>query len=447
MTWRAAASEVRTSERTLRSWRRAPGRRPPRRGRLPLAVPVAERNEVLRFVHGVTGPAVGVPALLALFPKIPRAILADLLRRYRRVWRERYRRRGYRLTWHIAGRVWAMDHSQATHPVDGVHGQIFALRDLASRRQLAWEPVRSTGSDEVRPILAAQFVEHGAPLVLKSDNGSAFQAGVTRNYVLVSEIQQLFSPAGYPQYNGQLERSNSTNKTYTHQHAIAEGHPHQWRREDLDAARELSNTISRPWGARGPSPDEAWKARPEITPEERALFAAEVNRQRLVARRELGVEEPAALPRETADEVDRRAIGRALEALGYLTREEQKRPPRRKRRPRRARMEAELRKLRESETQGAETGAPPADGDSIMTLAKETPPSATRSSPRADSNSKKLASSPRADTMPEVIDACRAGPDSRPPNRAAHRERPHSSWWRTTITLLKSIAKAAMILR
>jgi hypothetical protein len=66
-----------------------------------------------------------------------------------------------------------MDFSQARYSVDGIYPYIFAVRDLASHRQLAWQPVASEKADEVLRVLADLIREHGAPLVLKSDNGSA----------------------------------------------------------------------------------------------------------------------------------------------------------------------------------------------------------------------------------------------------------------------------------
>jgi len=67
--------------------------------------------------------------------------------------------------------------------------------------------------------------EHGPPLVLKSDNGSAFIAHLTQEAMLRAVVAQLFSPPKPPEYNGPLERSNGVLKTYTHQHALQEGHP------------------------------------------------------------------------------------------------------------------------------------------------------------------------------------------------------------------------------
>ncbi len=101
------------------------------------------------------------------------------------------------------------------------------------------------------PLLQWLFAEHGPPLVLKSDNGSAFIAHLMRDAMLEAVVAQLFSPPKHPEYNGTLERSNGTLKTYTHQHAIQEGHPFRWTSEDLEHARQLANTISRPWGCKG----------------------------------------------------------------------------------------------------------------------------------------------------------------------------------------------------
>jgi hypothetical protein len=56
--------------------------------------------------------------------------------------------------------------------------------------------------------LGQLFVEHGRPLVLKSDNGSAF-----------------------------LELSNGVLKTYTVSTPIHRGHPFRWTSEDLEHAR------------------------------------------------------------------------------------------------------------------------------------------------------------------------------------------------------------------
>ncbi|MDH3445044.1 MAG: DDE-type integrase/transposase/recombinase, partial [Deltaproteobacteria bacterium] len=344
-----ASAALGVSARTLRHWRHEQQTQEQSlspRGRVPTRCDIELRNQVVRFLHHVTGPSVALSALRCLFPKVPRCVLANLLTRYRRVWRRRYAPWGFRLTWHHAGRVWAMDHSEAPQPVDGIYPYLFAVRDLASHHQIAWHPVRTVTAEETEPILNELFSQHGAPLVLKSDNGSAFIAADLRKSVHGEGTAQLFSPPRRPSYNGALERSNSTMKKYTHQHAANDGHPLRWTSADLEHSRQLANAISRPWGHHGRTPDEVWQARESISVEERAKFQAELTKQRALALDDLGlanVEQPLSF----ADQArcDRLAMRRALEELGYLTLERKRCPSKKPKRKSREKLKAALRKM------------------------------------------------------------------------------------------------------
>ena len=53
---------------------------------------------------------------------------------------------------------------------------VFSVRDLASRRQFLWRSVDSPNAATVTAAYEELFREHGAPLVMKSDNGSGFIA-------------------------------------------------------------------------------------------------------------------------------------------------------------------------------------------------------------------------------------------------------------------------------
>jgi transposase InsO family protein len=322
------------SPRTLRHWRQRwktdrLAWRP--RGRPPVTCDVATRNQVIRFLHEVTGPAVGLPALRPLFPQVPRCILADLLRRYRRVWRRRWCRKGYRLTWHVPGAVWAMDFSEAPHPIDGAYEYLFAVRDLASHYQIAWIPVPDLQAQTVLPLLWQLFGEHGPPLVLKSDNGSAFIADLLTDFLATRQVSQLFSPARQPRYNGALERSNGTLKTYTGLHAIREGHPLRWTSDDVEHARQLANTISRPWGHQGPTPEESWHAREPIDTDRRQAFRDTLQQNRPQAADDLGLKDMSSLSPSDCRRLDRLAISRTVEQLGYLTMKRERRRKRKRR--------------------------------------------------------------------------------------------------------------------
>lgn len=414
-----AAASLGISPRTLRHWkhRHAKGRLFDVcfRGRPPTACSAETRNEVIRFLHRVTGPAVGLPALRALFPKIPRVILEELLCRYRRVWRRRYRVTGFQLTWHQAGAVWAMDFSDAIHPIDGIDPYIFAVRDLASHQQLAWLPVADEKAETILPILRDLFLEHGPPLVLKSDNGSAFIAEATQSAMFEAVVAQLFSPPRRPQYNGALERSNSTHKTYTQQRAAVEGHPYRWIAEDLEHARQLANTISRPWGHKGPTPDEAWQQRSPITHDERQQFQQALAKARIEAANDLGLDLAASLSISDRARFDRLALSRALQELDYLTKKRVHRPPKKAKRLSREELARRARKHRGDQDPGTANNrahAPPrtSSGASRALVSLSDAATATTSAKAQASRAqritrKTLASARTHVTMQPVVDA------------------------------------------
>ena len=191
-----AAEHLGVCPRTVRSWQQQDGDTP--RGRPPQGCSPAARNEVIHFLRDVSGPAVGLAALRALFDGVARCVLADLLRRYRCVWRYRYRQHGFRLDWRRAGAVWAMDFSEACRPIDGVYDYLFAVRDLASHRQLAWLPVSSQSAAATSYALTELFRIFGPPLVIKNDNGAAFIAEQCQATLAAHEVLPLFSPPRCP---------------------------------------------------------------------------------------------------------------------------------------------------------------------------------------------------------------------------------------------------------
>jgi len=328
--------------RTLRRWRKEFGDgvlQPAPRGRTATESPVETRNEVIRFLDDVAGPCVGLPSLRVVFPEVHRCVLDDLLVRFRRVWKRRYRQSGFELTWHRPGAVWAIDFTEPAHPIDGVFPYVLTVRDLASHRQLAWEPVRGEAAADALPVLLRLFAEHGAPLVLKSDNGPAFVAELTEKAMVDALVTQLFSPPRRPQYNGQVERANGVLKTYTEVHAIAEGHPYRLTSEDLAHAFWLANTLSRPWGADGPSPEAALQAREPITEDERARFRAHWAAAQEEAAVDLGLDASGDLTHAEQAELDRLAISRTLQSLGYLTKERVERAKKKPKRPPRSQIQ------------------------------------------------------------------------------------------------------------
>lgn len=398
------------------------------RGRPLHTATVGQRQQVVKFLSETTGPAIGLPSLRALFPLLPRCVLANLLSRYRRVWRHRYRRDGYRLEWHHPGRVWAMDHSEATQLIDGQYDQIFAVRDLGSHRQLTWSAVSGTGAEEACQVLEQLFVSHGPPLVIKSDQGSSFVSELMQELLKKWHVTPLFSPKRLPQYNGALERSNSTNKTYTHQQAVTQGHACFWTSENLAAAQALANTITRPWGHEGPSPDEAWQQRLPITAEQRHAFQTELEKQRDVARQELGLSELQELTPPQQDRLERRAISTALESLGYLSKQAVRRSPRKAKRPKRAHLQQALKQQREPEHQLNDVDADELVDQSQVDLVEMLALLATDATMQSS-----LGAASNASTSPNP--------------EPTQREPANPTWLRRLITPAINAAKAAKIMR
>jgi transposase InsO family protein len=314
------AERLQLSPRTLRQWQadlRCQRLRPQPLGRPTCRSSTGQRNAVLALLDE-WGPALGVPALQASFPWMARAELDDLLRRYRRVWRKRHYQAPHVLHWQVAGSVWAMDFTEAPAAIDGLYEYLLAVRDLASGRQLLWLPIGNASAAATTAALASLFARHGAPLVLKSDNGSPFSADDTLALVHRAGVIPLFSPPYTPRYNGAIEAGIGSLKTRTEQQATRHGRPGHWTWDDVAAARLEANATARPRGPRGPSPDDAWTGRQPLTAEERARFHASLQRLRHEVRLQEGypAQEPLAVRDDRA--VDRIAIRRALCEHGYL---------------------------------------------------------------------------------------------------------------------------------
>ena len=310
--WPWIADCLRVAGRTLRHWCRNLLDRV--RPACPLGRPAArssraDRNAVIELLDEL-GPQVGVPALRECFPAMTRAELEGLLKRYRRLWRERNREPQRVLRWPIPGRVWAIDFAEPPAPIDGRFGHLLAVRDLASGMPLLWRPVEAATATEAAAALAGLFADHGPPLVLKSDNGSHFAGGAVPRLLAAHRVEHLLSPPYWPRYNGAIEAGIHGLKDRTAARAARAGHPVSWTWDDPAGALVEATTLARPQGPAGPSPAAAWAARPPIGSAERDAFAASV-RQQITCDQPVG--EVWSGP-----EVARRAIRRALEERGYL---------------------------------------------------------------------------------------------------------------------------------
>ena len=267
---------------------------------------------------------------------MPLRALDNLRQRIERLQRWKHSELIYTLTWKNPGRVWAMDYTKPPMKVDGIYGKILNVRDLASGKTLASLPVIEESGENTRNLLLQLFVQYGAPLVIKSDNGSPLICQLVRSLLDSWGVTFLLSPPYWPQYNGSCEAGNGSLKIRAHHLAAANDRVDDWSCEDVEGARLQANELacSRRYG--GLSPDEIWRDREAVTATERENFRILLQKKRKDASIKLSeILNEVILTEDKLKELyadtERDAVRRTLESSGLLI-ERSKRIPLRKKR-------------------------------------------------------------------------------------------------------------------
>jgi len=218
-------------------------------------------------------------------------------------------------------------------------------------------PVTNETSEVTIDALKVLFKEHGAPLVIKNDNGSPFGAYETQNFLDSFGVLQLFSPPRMPEYNGpvgnldsntksrltrnfsqtpqrsklgQLTESRSdvvasveagigSFKVSAHYAAAKNDRPGQWSCDDLEAARCEMNEFGRPFGISNSSPQEVFNNREPILENERFAFWCRYKHilREVIEKKNMGnVNELKETEKRT---INREALSKTLLELEYLT--------------------------------------------------------------------------------------------------------------------------------
>lgn len=275
------------------------------------------RRDVIAAIRKAQGKT-GARALCQRFGDLSTREAGDLLARFRRLRGVVDRTLKKELVWRGEGKVWAGDHAtvpQGLTPA-GVSRKIFAVRDLATGAQLAWRRVVDEEAETTIEVLEGLFEEHGAPLVLKLDNGPGFASEEMREFLESRGVTLLLSPPRRPSYNGAIERSVGVLKADTKRCANERGEDAEWLDEDLERARWKSNARPSKCDASICRAD-VWKSRTTITKAERANFLGEVSRQRVELIEAEGYARDE-ISRRTRNAIDRKAISRVLCAHGIL---------------------------------------------------------------------------------------------------------------------------------
>jgi transposase InsO family protein len=198
----------------------------------------ADRDQRSDLLHVLEheGTGVGIPELKSRFPKIARRELESIRSRRASVLRRKRAESLFTLSWTRAGSVWATDFTQCPTPIDDDFRKLMLVRDLASGAQLTSLPCTGESAAEVRLVLEDLFAEHGAPLVIKEDNGPGFIAQATRELLAEHGVLVLYSPPYSPSYNGACEAGNGSIKCRATRIAAHAGRAGHWTADDVERA-------------------------------------------------------------------------------------------------------------------------------------------------------------------------------------------------------------------
>jgi transposase InsO family protein len=286
-------------------------------GRPPKEIDVATRNAILR--RCAEDGHSGYLSVRALFPDVPANALRDLLRRRRRVLRRRARRDAEKLVWNKVGAVWAADFATPPESIEGLWPKLLLVRDLASGMELAVEPVADETAATATGVLERLFGRHGAPLVLKTDQGSAFRAKGFERFLGDKGVIPLRSPARTPRYNGACESSVRWAKERTAQIAAHAGRGDAWTCEDVEKARAAMNaTVADRGRRRGTTAAERWSTRGPIERGAREGLRKSVAKEIAESLERHGAAGIDALDWRSRESLLRTSTCTALERLGYL---------------------------------------------------------------------------------------------------------------------------------
>lgn len=275
-------------------------------------------RQAVLSMFSLIGPQLGLPTLQEIFPDVARSQLLDLQRRYRFAYTKHRGVLLHALKWTRTGAVWGTDFSDAPCAIEGAYEKLFLVADLESRVKLQALPAGDEKASTARQSLEALFLWHGAPLVLKSDNGSAFISEEIRECLSRYEVLPLYSPPRTPRYNGAIEAGIGSIKTRAHYESARHDRPGVWTCDDVEAARLSANETPGGAGAVAASPGDRWARRAPITAQERQRFLEAYRRHERAERAQRALPPAVALSQREQDSIDRVAISRALIELGYL---------------------------------------------------------------------------------------------------------------------------------
>jgi hypothetical protein len=152
-------------------------------------------------------PAAPGRLIRAFRQSLSRRRVRSFIARLRRRQLRRLREAKLHVTWHLPNLAWAIDalHLQTSPADPGV--VVVLARDLASH--FHFEPLVLKAESAMHNLdwLRRLCSRHGAPLLLKRDNGAPFNAAILDGFLAAKIILPLNSPIRRPSYNGAVEHA------------------------------------------------------------------------------------------------------------------------------------------------------------------------------------------------------------------------------------------------
>ena len=108
--------------------------------------------------------------------------------------------------WNYPNVAWATDASEYRRDAHGQKLRFVLAQDLNSSFRFAPRCALALNGQAIASYLEQLFEQHGAPLVLKRDNGSIFNNSAVDAVLSRWHVLPLNSPPYYPRYNGGIER-------------------------------------------------------------------------------------------------------------------------------------------------------------------------------------------------------------------------------------------------
>ena len=219
------------------------------------------------------------------------------------------------LTWEKPGTVWAID--CLSRDVEKNYDTILNVRDLSSGKTLAGRAMRiqpgcksAQTAENVELVLAELFHLHGAPLVIKSDNGSEFVNEVITRLMARYGTTHLLSPAYFPEYNGACEAGGGALMTRALEVAATVGQPGILTIDALETGRKVGNSVPRRGGRS--SANSEWLSRQPISDTERKDFQQSVREKSHSTREEFWAAEGYSITEQLSKEFIAKDNGREL---------------------------------------------------------------------------------------------------------------------------------------